>query len=113
MGSFARPPSLVCFLRDSIEQSTRWAVFEPNDQHLWAALRQAVTAFLTDQWRHGALMGTTPDQAFYVQCDSSTNPEERVNEGTVTCRIGIAPIRPAEFIPFTVTQTAGQASAGE
>ncbi|MFF4160033.1 phage tail sheath family protein [Streptomyces sp. NPDC001678] len=99
---------LVCFLSDSIRQSSTWAVFEPNDDRLWATLRHSVTSFLTDQWRQGALLGRTPDEAFYVICDSTNNTSATIDAGQVICDIGIAPVRPAEFVHFTITQIAGQ-----
>ncbi|MGW8954800.1 phage tail sheath family protein [Streptomyces sp. NPDC055709] len=101
---------LVCFLSDSIHQSTSWAVFEPNDEHLWATLRHSVSAFLKDQWRQGALQGTTPDEAFHVICDASNNPQVLIDRGEVHCDIYVAPVRPAEFVHFSIQQTAGQAA---
>lgn len=99
---------LVSYLSDSIRQSTTWAVFEPNDERLWATLRHAVASFLTDQWRQGALVGRTPDEAFYVICDATNNTTETMDDGKVVCDIGVAPVRPAEFVHFTITQIAGQ-----
>ncbi|WP_372411544.1 phage tail sheath family protein [Streptomyces luteireticuli] len=99
---------LVSYLSDSIRQSSTWAVFEPNDERLWATLRHAVSSFLTDQWRQGALAGRTPDEAFYVICDDTNNKPETMDEGKVICDIGVAPVRPAEFVHFTITQIAGQ-----
>ncbi|MEU9564034.1 phage tail sheath C-terminal domain-containing protein [Streptomyces sp. NPDC048161] len=99
---------LVCFLAESIRQSSTWAVFEPNDDRLWASLRHAVTSFLTDQWRQGALLGRTPAEAFYVVCDSTNNTSETIDAGEVHCDIGVAPVRPAEFVHFTITQITGQ-----
>ncbi|MBH1934416.1 phage tail sheath family protein [Streptomyces sp. AV19] len=99
---------LVSFLSDSIRQSSTWAVFEPNDERLWATLRHSVSSFLTDQWRQGALAGRTPDEAFYVICDATNNRPESMDEGKVVCDIGVAPVRPAEFVHFTITQIAGQ-----
>ncbi|MGW7578577.1 phage tail sheath family protein [Streptomyces sp. NPDC054765] len=99
---------LICFLADSIRDSSTWAVFEPNDDRLWATLRHSVTSFLTDQWRQGALQGRTPDEAFYVVCDQTNNTEATMDAGQVICDIGIAPVRPAEFVHFTITQMAGQ-----
>ncbi|MFF8717244.1 phage tail sheath family protein [Streptomyces sp. NPDC015184] len=98
----------VSHFADSIQQSTTWAVFEPNDERLWATMRHAVVSFLTDQWRQGALQGRTPDEAFYVICDATNNTSETIAEGKVVCDIGVAPVRPAEFVQFTVTQIAGQ-----
>ncbi|MFE0374572.1 phage tail sheath family protein [Streptomyces inhibens] len=99
---------LVCFLRDSIQQSSSWAVFEPNDERLWGTLRHAVSTFLMDQWRQGALVGRTPEEAFYVICDGSNNPRETQDKGEVHCDIGVAPVRPAEFVHFSIAQIAGQ-----
>ncbi|MBH1934418.1 phage tail sheath family protein [Streptomyces sp. AV19] len=99
---------LVSFLSDSIRQSSTWAVFEPNDERLWATLRHSVSSFLTDQWRQGALVGHKPDEAFYVICDDTNNRRESIDEGKVVCDIGVAPVRPAEFVHFTITQIAGQ-----
>ncbi|GAA3037351.1 hypothetical protein GCM10020000_14040 [Streptomyces olivoverticillatus] len=97
---------LVSFLSDSIRQSSTWAVFEPNDDRLWATLRHSVSSFLTDQWRQGALLGRTPDEAFYVICDRTNNTSATIDAGQVICDIGIAPVRPAEFVHFTITQIA-------
>ncbi|WP_205041829.1 phage tail sheath family protein [Streptomyces cinnamoneus] len=102
---------LVSFLSDSIRQSSTWAVFEPNDDRLWATLRHSVSSFLTDQWRQGALLGRTPDEAFYVICDRTNNTSSTIDAGQVICDIGIAPVRPAEFVQFTITQIAGQPGA--
>ncbi|MFH8786630.1 phage tail sheath family protein [Streptomyces roseoverticillatus] len=103
---------LVSFLSDSIRQSSTWAVFEPNDERLWGTLRHAVTSFLTDQWRQGALLGRTPDEAFYVICDRTNNTSSTIDAGQVICDIGVAPVRPAEFVQFTITQIAGQPGQG-
>ncbi|MFD0408122.1 phage tail sheath family protein [Kitasatospora sp. NPDC127116] len=99
---------LVCFLAESIKQSSTWAVFEPNDQRLWASLRHAVASFLTDQWRQGALLGRTPAEAFYVICDDTNNTSDTIDVGKVICAVGVAPVRPAEFVHFTITQITGQ-----
>ncbi|MFD5514350.1 phage tail sheath C-terminal domain-containing protein, partial [Streptomyces sp. NPDC127051] len=70
--------------------------------------RHSTTSFLTDQWRQGALLGRTPDEAFYVICDSTNNTPTTIDDGKVICDIGIAPVRPAEFVHFTITQIAGE-----
>ncbi len=99
---------LFNFISDSIRQGTQWAVFEPNDEHLWIQLQIAVSNFLTISWREGALFGGTPDEAFYVKCDKETNPQVVVDAGQVVTEIGIAPVRPAEFVVFHISQyTAG------
>ncbi|MFF1651659.1 phage tail sheath C-terminal domain-containing protein [Streptomyces sp. NPDC058240] len=99
---------LVSFLSDSIRQSSTWAAFEPNDERLWDTLRHSVTSFLTDQWRQGALVGHKPDDAFSVICDGTNNKKETIDEGKVVCDIDVAPVRPGEFVRFTITQIAGR-----
>ncbi|MGX8904715.1 phage tail sheath family protein [Streptomyces netropsis] len=94
----------VSFLRRSILDGTLWAVFEPNDERLWAGLSRTVTAFLKDQWRIGALQGPDPGKAFYVICDASNNDATSIKNGEVHCDIGVAIVRPAEFVEFTITQ---------
>jgi len=95
---------LFNMIEESIANSTRWIVFEPNDQPLWKAIRRDVSAFLTLLWRDGALMGSTPDEAFFVKCDSETNTSESIDAGMVVTLIGIAPVKPAEFIIFRISQ---------
>lgn len=98
---------LFLFLRESIDEGTQWAVFEPNDTVLWAKITRNVTAFLTNVWRSGALFGTTPEEAFYVRCDASTNPDDVRILGQVVAEIGVAVVKPAEFIIFRISQWAG------
>jgi len=95
---------LVNFISESIMEGTQWAVFEPNDARLWMQLRISTSNFLTRVWRDGALFGASPDQAFYVKCDAETNPPDLVEAGQVTVQIGIAPVKPAEFIVFRISQ---------
>jgi uncharacterized protein len=92
------------FLRESIEEGTQWAVFEPNDQKLWAKITRNVSAFLTTVWRSGALFGATASEAFYVKCDAETNPPELREVGQVVTEIGVAVVRPAEFVIFRISQ---------
>jgi len=98
---------VMLFLKESIDEGTQWVVFEPNDPALWAKIRRNVGAFLTNVWRSGALFGTTPQQAFYVKCDEETNPVEVRDLGQVVTEVGVAIVRPAEFVIFRVTQWAG------
>jgi hypothetical protein len=98
---------LFLYVEESIEEGTQWAVFEPNDQRLWARVRQSVSNFLTSVWRDGALMGTTPEEAFYVTCDRTTMTQDDIDNGRLIVEIGIAPVKPAEFVIFRITQTAG------
>ena len=101
---------LLNFIRESIDQGTQFAVFEPNAQPLWQRITRSTSAFLTNIWRDGALFGVTPDQAFYVRCDESTNPPEVRELGQVVTEIGIAIVKPAEFVIFRISQMAGPAS---
>jgi phage tail sheath protein FI len=98
---------LFLFLRESIDQGTQWAVFEPNDMALWAKITRNITAFLTNVWRAGALFGATPQQAFYVKCDAETNPSDVRDQGRVVTEIGVAVVKPAEFVIFRISQWAG------
>jgi hypothetical protein len=101
---------LFNYLEDSILAGTQWVVFEPNDPALWARMRRTVGAFLINEWRKGALFGLTPDEAFYVKCDSETNPAEGIDAGQVLCQIGVAPVKPAEFVIFQLAQFSGGTS---
>ena len=85
-------------------------VFEPNDDGLWAKIRRTIAAFLVMEWRKGALFGLTPDEAFYVKCDRETNPAEAIDLGQVVCEIGVAPVKPAEFVIFRLSQFSGGTS---
>ena len=98
---------LLIFLEKSIDQGTQWVVFEPNDRALWAKIVRNVGAFLTNVWRDGALFGSTPQEAFYVRCDDETNPFDERELGKVTTEIGVAIVKPAEFVIFRVQQWAG------
>jgi hypothetical protein len=100
---------LFNMIEESIVQSTRWVVFEPNDISLWKSIRRDVSAFLRVVWRDGALMGATPEEAFFVKCDEETNPPEVIDAGQVVTLIGIAPVKPAEFVIFRIGQSAGGA----
>jgi phage tail sheath protein FI len=104
---------LFNYLEESILNGTQWAVFEPNDSALWAKMRRTISAFLVNEWRKGALFGLTPDEAFYVKCDDETNPAEGIDAGQVVCEIGIAPVKPAEFVIFRLSQFSGGASLTE
>jgi phage tail sheath protein FI len=95
------------YVSTSIMQGTNWAVFEPNDQRLWTSLTIAVSSFLNRVWRSGALFGTSPAEAYFVKCDAETNPPEVIEAGQVVCEIGIAPVKPAEFVIFRLSQFTG------
>jgi phage tail sheath protein FI len=96
----------LLFLRKSIDRGTQWVVFEPNTPALWRKITRNVSAFLTNVWRSGALFGNTPQEAFYVKCDSETNPQDLREMGQVVTEIGVAIARPAEFVIFRISQVA-------
>ena len=102
---------LFNFIEKSIQTGTQWIVFEPNDPDLWARIRRDITAFLTNVWRTGALFGATPAQAFYVKCDEETNPPSIRDAGQVIIEIGLAPVKPAEFVIFRISQWAADSEA--
>ncbi|WP_284991276.1 phage tail sheath subtilisin-like domain-containing protein [Arthrobacter sp. efr-133-TYG-120] len=104
---------LTNMIKESVADGTRWVVFEPNDHTLWKSIRRDIGAFLTNVWRDGALLGTTPQQAFFVKCDEETNPPEVRDAGQVVTLIGIAPVKPAEFVIFKLMQSADNTSETE
>lgn len=95
---------LFIFVEESIDEGTQFVVFEPNDEPLWARVRQTITNFLTTVWRSGALQGTKPDEAFFVKCDFTTMTQDDIDNGRLICVIGIAPVKPAEFVIFRIQQ---------
>jgi uncharacterized protein len=104
---------LFNMVEQTIMDGTQWVVFEPNDQKLWEGVKRSVSAFLRGLWRDGALFGATPEQAFFVKCDAETNPPEVIEAGQVICEIGIAPVKPAEFVVFRLSQYSAGASEVE
>jgi phage tail sheath protein FI len=104
---------LFNFVEESILSGTNWVVFEPNDQKLWDSVRRTVTMFLRRVWRDGALFGRTPAEAFFVKCDEENNPAENRDAGILTVEIGIAPVKPAEFVVFRISQFSGGAGLEE
>ncbi|MHC4954363.1 MAG: phage tail sheath family protein [Planctomycetota bacterium] len=92
-------------VEESIALGTRWVVFEPNDDTLWKNIVRNLNGLLTRVWRSGALFGTTPEEAFFVKCDRETNPQENIDAGIVTILVGMAPVKPAEFIVFKMSQS--------
>jgi hypothetical protein len=104
---------LFIFIEESIRRGTQWVVFEPNDADLWARVRRTVSAFLHGLWMQGALVGQTPSQAFFILCDESNNPPGSVDEGKLVVDIGVAPVKPAEFVIFRISQWQGGAATAE
>lgn len=104
---------LFLFIEESIEEGTQWVVFEPNNEKLWARVRQTISQFLTRVWKDGALMGTTPEEAFFVKCDRTTMTQDDLDNGRLIVIIGVAPVKPAEFVIFRIAQWAGGSAATE
>lgn len=104
---------LFLFLEESIEEGTQWVVFEPNNEKLWARVRQTITQFLTRVWKDGALMGNTPEEAFFVKCDRTTMTQDDIDNGRLIVVIGVAPVKPAEFVIFRIAQWAGGSAVTE
>ena len=98
---------LALFLEESLFRGTKWVVFEPNDEPLWASIRLNLNAFMRSLFRQGAFQGSTPDKAFYVKCDGETTTQNDRNLGIVNIEVGFAPLKPAEFVVIKIQQIAG------
>ena len=96
------------YIEESLVQGLRWVVFGPNDEPLWSQIRLNIGAFMHDLFRKGAFQGTTPKDAYFVKCDSSTTTQNDRNLGMVNILVGFAPLKPAEFVVLTLQQMAGQ-----
>jgi phage tail sheath protein FI len=101
---------LFIYMEHSIDRGTQWAVFEPNNEALWLRIRLTIESFLYDVWRSGALMGTKPEEAYFVRCDRSTMSQGDLDNGRLVCLIGVAPTKPAEFVIFRIGQWTADAS---
>jgi uncharacterized protein len=97
------------YVERSIDVGTQWAVFEPNGEALWANVRQTIASFLYNEWRNGALLGSDPKQAYFVRCDRSTMTQNDLDNGRLVCLVGIAVIKPAEFVIFRIGQKTADA----
>jgi len=104
---------LFLYLEESIEEGTQWVVFEPNDEKLWARVKQTITQFLTRVWKDGMLMGTTAEEAFFVKCDRTTMTQDDIDNGRLIVLIGVAPVKPAEFVIFRIAQWQGGSEVSE
>ena len=102
---------LFIFLEQSLDEGTQWVVFEPNDEPLWARVRQSITAFLTRVWRDGALQGATAEEAFFVRCDRTTMTQDDIDNGRLIVLVGVAPVKPAEFVIIRIFQSTQQAES--
>lgn len=101
---------LFIFVEHSLDQGTQWVVFEPNDYPLWARVTQSITNFLTSVWRDGALMGQKAEEAFFVRCDRTTMTQDDIDNGRLIVLVGIAPVKPAEFVIIRISQFTASAS---
>lgn len=97
------------FIEESIEEGIQWVVFEPNDKALWDRVKQSISSFLLTLWRDGALMGSTPEEAFFVKCDETTMTPDDINNGRLICEVGVAPVKPAEFVIIKIAQLTASA----
>lgn len=95
---------LFIFIEESIKANTSWAVFEPNDTALWVRVQRTISVFLTGLWRGGSLMGSSPEEAFFVNIGRDTMSQDDIDNGRLVCVIGVAPVKPAEFVIFRITQ---------
>jgi phage tail sheath protein FI len=104
---------LFIYIEHSIDRGTQWVVFEPNSEPLWQRVRRVVMSFLFGVWRDGALMGQKPEEAYYVKCDRTTMSQSDIDNGRLIVEIGIAPVKPAEFVIFRIGQWSGGSSVDE
>jgi uncharacterized protein len=95
---------LFIYLEHSIDRGTQWAIFEPNAEPLWTKIKGAVEKFLMSQWRSGVLPGRRPEEAFFVKCDRSTMTQADIDQGRLICEVGVAVVRPVEFVIFRIGQ---------
>jgi uncharacterized protein len=102
---------LFIFVEESIDEGTQWVVFEGNYEPTWARVVRSVSNFLTSVWRDGALAGVTPEEAFFVRCDRTTMTPDDIDNGRLICLVGIAPVKPAEFVIFRISQKTIEAQA--
>ena len=99
---------LALFIEESLFRGTKWVVFEPNDEPLWAQIRLNVGVFMNGLFRQGAFQGATPKEAYFVKCDKETTTQNDINLGIVNVVVGFAPLKPAEFVVIKLQQMAGQ-----
>lgn len=101
---------LFIFIEESIKANTSWAVFEPNDATLWVRVQRTISVFLTNLWRNGSLMGSSPEEAFFVNIGRNTMSQDDIDNGRLICVIGVAPVKPAEFVIFRITQKTSESA---
>lgn len=103
---------LFIFIEESIRANTNWAVFEPNDEVLWVRVQRTISVFLENLWRGGSLAGTSPEEAFFVNIGRDTMSQDDIDNGRLICVIGVAPVKPAEFVIFRISQKTAEAAGG-
>ncbi|MEO6569475.1 MAG: phage tail sheath C-terminal domain-containing protein [Opitutaceae bacterium] len=91
-------------LETTLAKSIAWVIFEPNGEALWVKVCRTISELLTAEWRKGALLGSKPEQAFFVRCDRTTMTQTEIDQGHLICLVGIAPVKPAEFVVFQISQ---------
>lgn len=101
---------LFIFIEESIKANTNWAVFEPNDEVLWVRVQRTINVFLTGLWRSGSLAGSSPDEAFFVNIGRNTMSQDDIDNGRLVCVIGVAPVKPAEFVIFRISQKTNESA---
>jgi uncharacterized protein len=99
---------LAMYVETSLYDGIQWAVFEPNDETLWSQIRLSIDSFMQGLFSQGGLQGSSPDQAYFVKCDATTNPQSSIEQGVVNILVGFAPLYPAEFVVISIQQMAGQ-----
>lgn len=104
---------LFIYTEETIKANTNWVVFEPNSEALWSRVRRTIELFLASLWRSGALAGSSPSEAFFVEIGRTTMTQDDIDNGRLICNIGIAPVKPAEFVIFRITQHTAEAGGGE
>jgi phage tail sheath protein FI len=108
----ARVRRLIAYLERSVAENLQFAVFEPNDEPLWASARRSVANLLDTTWRNGLLEGNKPEDAYFVRCDRTTMTQDDLGNGLLVCLVGVAPQAPAEFEIFRISQVTGDAPQG-
>ncbi len=107
---YVRLSRYFAYLEDSIDEGTKWVVFEPNGPRLWKAVRRLIEDFLSREWKRGRLQGDKSEDAYFVRCDRTTMTEDDIDNGRLICIIGVAPSRPAEFVIFRIGQKTTESS---
>jgi len=103
--NFLRLTNYLTYLQNTIDAGLQWVGFEPNGEKLWAKVRSTVSDFLIGEWHKQALLGSRPEEAFYVKCDRSTMTQNDISSGRLICLVGVAVVKPAEFVIIRINKT--------